>query len=86
VWCGILADWALGSRRDDEKIQVMLLSYEYLYNDSKRAVYVSQLMPLIAEQRQASKLDCRCNVPFPACTDGPPHTLAPGAMDRACGW
>lgn len=76
----------LGSRRDDEKIQALMLSYEYLCDDGRRDIYTTQLMPLIAEQRQASRLDCSAHVPFPAHLHGPQHTLGPGAMDRACGW
>lgn len=64
----------------------MLLSYEYLCDDARRAVYTSQLMPLIAEQRQASGLACSSHVPFHAYPYGPAYASVPGAMDRACGW
>lgn len=84
--CGLPADRGLGGRRDDDKIQAMLLSYEYLCDDGKRAVYTAQLVPLIAEQRHASGQDCRSYAPFPAHLSGPPHAMVPGVMDKACGW
>lgn len=58
----------------------MLQSWEYLLDENKRIAYTAEFIPLIKQQREASKVDCSMRQPTP------PGRPKSGPMKKKCGW
>lgn len=58
----------------------MLQTWEYLSDEDNRKAYTAEFIPLIKQQREASKVDCSRRQPRP------PGRPKSGPMKKTCGW